>query len=181
MPLESVNHVDICNNCGYPINDVQSQFCVKCGVPIIESLNEKNQGFHPLNPTRERTRNSETSKKYAHIPLVADGSTKRPTLSDEKITFDTIETIPLRKNTSKRFIQETRCTCSACGKIWYYGKTEALSDFAAKTRNAGKNIAGCSCCCWPMYYMSREKTGLNECPSCGSKAVKKEQITHEVE
>jgi len=80
-----------------------------------------------------------------------------------------------------RKIQETKCTCQGCGKIWYYGKSEVLDDFAARTRNLGKTVSACSCCCWPMSFMSREKTGLNECPNCGSKAVSKEQVIHEID
>jgi hypothetical protein len=79
-----------------------------------------------------------------------------------------------------KYIQETRCTCSACGNIWYYGKSEVFESYSAKFRNAGKNMSACTCC-WPLSYMNREKTDLNKCPNCGSKAVKKEQIIHEVE
>jgi hypothetical protein len=115
------------------------------------------------------------------ILSVSDDSQEIPSFNDKKISFNEIETLPKRKIISQKRIQETRCTCLACGKIWYYGKSEVLDDFGAKTRNLGKNISGFSCCCWPMYYMPREKTSLNQCPNCASKAIKKEQVIHEVE
>jgi ribosomal protein L37E/DNA-directed RNA polymerase subunit RPC12/RpoP len=179
IPTESIKKVVTCKNCGNQIKDIQSLFCDKCGTPLKKSLTEKNYNSDIPQSKQKMNHSVETPKKYAHIPLVPGDSKGRFSISDEKISINTTETLPKRKNIAKKRIQETRCTCLACGKIWYYGKSEVLSDFAAKTRNVGKDISACSCC-WPMAYMSREKTDINKCPNCGSKAVKKEQITHEV-
>ena len=170
--------VRYCNTCGAPIVNDQAHFCNKCGAPLVRSETEINEREVKSPPKVTRV---EISKKYSHIPLVAGDSNERFSISNEKISFNTIGTLPKRDNAHKKRIQETRCTCLACGRTWYYGKSEVFSDLAAKTRNFGKNISACSCCCWPMSYMSREKTGIDKCPNCGSKAVKKEQITHEVE
>jgi hypothetical protein len=73
-------------------------------------------------------------------------------------------------------VTETRCTCQACGNVWHYGAAEAFENFGNAMSDAGKACT-CPCCC-----MGSKKTtkDLNKCPKCGSKANKKEQITHEI-
>jgi hypothetical protein len=180
LPIEKSEIISTCNTCGTPVVDDKSLFCNKCGAPIKKVTNAKIQiaDKHQLKQKNEPI--IDTSKKYAHIPLVADDKIKSSSFSDEKISFNTIETIPKSKNVSTKQIQETRCTCSACGKVWFFGKSDIYQSYSGKLRNAGKTISGCTCC-WPMSYMSREKTDLEKCPNCGSKAVKKEQIIHDVE
>lgn len=82
-------------------------------------------------------------------------------------------------NTPK-IIKETKCTCSACGNVWFYGKQEAWEQKANAMSNAGKAM---SCCggCWPALFIhDKQVIDLNKCPKCGSKAVKKEEVTHSV-
>ena len=167
IPQEQRKILPVCKNCGTPIVDKQSMFCNKCGSSIKKSTSETIQIV-------------DTSKKYAHIPLVADETKDKSYFHDEKISFNKPEPVPKRGYFSTKKIQETRCTCIACGKVWHYGKSEVFGNYAAMCRNAGKTVSACTCC-WPMSYMSREKTDINKCPSCGSNAVKKEQIIHEVE
>lgn len=95
------------------------------------------------------------------------------------------------KNKKVKKIKETRCTCSACGNIWYYGKEEKWQNFGDKMQSAGSSMSNTGqdmmCCsgCLPAGFMSRhqekEVKDLDKCPECGSKAVKKEVVEHVVE
>ncbi len=170
----------VCKKCGTEAVNEKSLYCNKCGTPLTVT-NKEIQTTNIPQIKQEREQVVDISKKYTHLPLVAKEHVKENSLfHDETLSFNTIEKLPKSKKVPTKKIQETRCTCLACGKVWYYGKSEVFDNYAAKCRNAGKNISACTCC-WPLSYMSREKTDLNKCPSCGSNAVKKEQIIHEVE
>lgn len=88
-------------------------------------------------------------------------------------------------------IKETKCTCSACGKVWFYGKEEAFKNFGEKLENVGNSMSNTGkdmmCCsgCLPALFIpnkqKKEVKDLNQCPECGSKAVKKEVVVHNVE
>jgi hypothetical protein len=78
-------------------------------------------------------------------------------------------------------VSETRCTCQACGNIWHYGKTEQLEAIGNAMQQVGK--AGMCCTgCFPAALIPDKKVvDLNKCPKCGSKAIKREKITYDVE
>jgi len=88
-------------------------------------------------------------------------------------------------------IKETKCTCKACNEVWFYGKQEALDNFGERMKNAGNTMSNTGndmmCCtgCLPAAFIPSKPTNkvkdLNRCPNCGSKAVKKETVVHEVE
>lgn len=87
-------------------------------------------------------------------------------------------------------ITETKCTCKACGNVWYYGKEEKIENFGEKLQNlgndmsnTGKNMMCCTGCLPALFIPEKQKTAvkdLNSCPNCGSKAVDKEKVVHEV-
>jgi hypothetical protein len=87
-------------------------------------------------------------------------------------------------------ISETKCTCAACGHIWYYGKQEEIQNRSDRMTNSSKTMSNCGsdmmCCggCWPAVFIPKEQIkdvkDLNKCAKCNSAAIKKEQITHEV-
>ena len=79
-----------------------------------------------------------------------------------------------------KVISETKCTCAACGNVWYYGKQEASDIKAAKMQNAGKAMMCCSGCLPAILIPDKKVVDVDKCPKCGSKAVKKEIVTHEV-
>lgn len=88
------------------------------------------------------------------------------------------KTKELSKN--PKTIKETKCTCNACGNIWFYGKQEAWEQKANAMSNVGKSMMCCSGC-WPALFIHDKKTiDLGKCPKCGSKAVKKEEVIHNV-
>ncbi len=87
-------------------------------------------------------------------------------------------------------IQETKCTCQACGNIWYYGKKELWDNRADRMINFGKEGSNLGsdmmCCggCLPALFIPKEQVkqvkDLNKCPKCNSSAVRKEEVVHEV-
>jgi len=98
-----------------------------------------------------------------------------------------------KKNTSntEKQIKETRCTCQACGKVWYYGKQEFRKNKADHMANSSAEISNCGtdlmCCggCLPAAIIPRDHgkqiKDLNKCPDCNSSAIKKEEVIHNVE
>jgi len=80
----------------------------------------------------------------------------------------------------KKIIQETKCTCSACGNIWYYGKQEKSEQTANALSNLGKGMMCCGGCLPAALIPDKKNIDLNKCPKCGSRAIKKEVVDHEV-
>lgn len=90
----------------------------------------------------------------------------------------------------KKKIKETKCTCKACGNVWYYGKqelrklrNEKLNNLSSEMQNVGADMMCCSGCL-PAAFLPQHQTkkvkDLNKCPKCNSSAVEKETIVHEV-
>lgn len=77
-------------------------------------------------------------------------------------------------------IKETKCTCTACGNMWFYGKQEILENTGNTMSNCGKSMMCCSGCFPALLIKDKEVKNLNKCPKCGSKAIKKETIVHNV-
>jgi len=85
-----------------------------------------------------------------------------------------------KKPEKPKGIKETKCTCSACGNVWFYGKQEVQDQKANVASNAGKALACCGGC-WPALLIpDKQIIDLNKCPKCGSKAVKREEVMHHV-
>lgn len=80
-----------------------------------------------------------------------------------------------------RQVEETRCTCSACGRVWHYGKRDVALQKAARQQQVGKAMMCCGGCAPAVLIPDKEIPDLDKCPSCGSRAVKKETVTHDVE
>ena len=85
----------------------------------------------------------------------------------------------MNKPTIKQVI-ETKCTCNACGNIWYYGKQEISDTKEAQLREAGKGMMCLGGCLPALLIPSKKVVDLDKCPKCGSRAVNKESVTHEV-
>ena len=80
-----------------------------------------------------------------------------------------------------KIITENKRTCTACGNVWYFGKQEGMDNALAAISNAGKSM---SCCtgCLPAKALPNEKVvDYDKCPKCGSRAVKKEIIKHDID
>ena len=80
----------------------------------------------------------------------------------------------------KKKIHETKCTCKACGNTWFYGKEEIKEQQRANMSNAGKTLTACSCCLPALVIPNKKVVDLDRCPKCGSRAVDKEEVVHEV-
>ncbi len=72
-------------------------------------------------------------------------------------------------------IKETKATCKACGKVWYYGKADVIKNFGDKMSDTGKDMTCCGGC-----LPRKAKQDLNKCPECGSTAIERETVIHEV-
>jgi hypothetical protein len=98
--------------------------------------------------------------------------------------------VPKKGQTGIKKIKETKCSCQACGNVWYYGKQEVqeinrqnFSNFSRSLSNVS-NSAMCCSGCLPAAYLPRQEEvkvkDLNKCPKCNSQAIKKEEVIHEV-
>ncbi len=77
-------------------------------------------------------------------------------------------------------IRETRVTCSACGNVWHYGKVEALEEMGKAMQNAGKSMMCCTGCAPAVFIPNQQVRDLSKCPKCGSHAITKQIVTHDV-
>jgi predicted RNA-binding Zn-ribbon protein involved in translation (DUF1610 family) len=81
---------------------------------------------------------------------------------------------------TRRKIKETKCKCKSCGKIWHYGKTEVLNSAADNLSTFGKDMMCCTGCMPALFIPDKKVTDLNKCPNCGSKAIYKKEVIHEI-
>jgi predicted nucleic-acid-binding Zn-ribbon protein len=77
-------------------------------------------------------------------------------------------------------VKETKCTCNSCGNVWYYGKQEVQENKAAALSNVGKAMMCCGGCIPAVLIPNKKAVDLDKCPKCGSRAITKEEVTHEV-
>ena len=77
-------------------------------------------------------------------------------------------------------VKETKCTCSACGNIWYYGMTDVVQNLSDASSDCGKSMMCCTGCLPAVFIPDRKPVDLNKCPKCGSRAIKREEVIHEV-
>lgn len=77
-------------------------------------------------------------------------------------------------------IKETRATCKACGNVWHYGKAEEIEATGAALQNVGKAMMCCTGCVPAAAIPDKKVTDLNKCPKCGSRAITKETVEHDV-
>jgi hypothetical protein len=77
-------------------------------------------------------------------------------------------------------IKETKCTCLGCGNVWFYGKKEISEARSNTIHNAGKTMMCCSGCLPALLISEKKNVDLNKCSKCGSHAVKKEEVIHDI-
>ncbi len=77
-------------------------------------------------------------------------------------------------------IKETKCTCKACNNVWYYGKEDVRESRSNKLHNASKAMMCCGGCLPALLVKDKKVENLNKCPKCGSKAILKEVVVHDV-
>lgn len=78
-------------------------------------------------------------------------------------------------------IQETKCTCTACGNVWYFGKQEAVEQAGNAMQDVGKSMMCCGGCIPAAFLPNKKVIDLKQCPKCHSKAVNCEVVKHEVQ
>ena len=77
-------------------------------------------------------------------------------------------------------ISETRVTCLSCGNVWHYGKTEEFENLSGNLSNLGRSMMCCSGCVPALLIPDGKVTDFDKCPKCGSRAIKKEKVVHDV-
>lgn len=77
-------------------------------------------------------------------------------------------------------ISETKCTCDACGRTWFYGKLDESKGTSAALPDLGKSKPVSSCCLSAIVIPNQETIDINKCPGCGSRAVSKQRVVHAV-
>jgi hypothetical protein len=77
-------------------------------------------------------------------------------------------------------ITETKCTCKSCGNIWYYGKSDQMQNAGVAMQQVGKSAMCCTGCFPALLIPNKKIVDFNKCPKCGSKAVEKETVVHEI-
>lgn len=87
-------------------------------------------------------------------------------------------------------ITEIKATCKACGNVYYFGKNaemdykfKKIDNFGKSLENAGTDMMCCGGCLPAAFAPKKQKDALVDpakCPKCGSKAITKEKVTHEV-
>lgn len=138
------------------------------------------------NIVTEAKKTQETRKICPKCKSVFDNSWKMCLHCKEELTNILATDVPV--DTKK--IKETKCTCSACGNVWYYGKQELLENRAKSIENCGSAMSNTGsdmmCCsgCAPAILIPKQQAvkvkDLNKCPKCNSSAIRKEEITHEI-
>jgi len=76
-----------------------------------------------------------------------------------------------------RTISETKYTCKACGRVWYWGKKDQTQNALNAVANAGDSMSPCSCC---FPRPQRTVVDPTKCPNCGSRDSESELVVHEV-
>jgi hypothetical protein len=78
-------------------------------------------------------------------------------------------------------IKETKCTCQACGNIWYYGKQEMSRYVGDSLQDVGKAMTCCCTGCLPAAFLPDSKPiDPSKCPKCGSRDCEKTEVEHDV-
>ena len=85
-------------------------------------------------------------------------------------------------------IKETKCTCQACGNVWYYSWREHMENDGQKMINSANQKSNCAndllCCsgCWPALFIPKAQQipvkDLDKCSKCNSSAIKREVVVH---
>ncbi len=85
-----------------------------------------------------------------------------------------------KRSEPTRKISEIKATCQACGHIYFFDKTDQLTHMGAEMEKTGQAMMCCGGC-WPMAFAPQKQTvDPSRCPKCGSRAVQKEKIVHEI-
>jgi hypothetical protein len=76
-----------------------------------------------------------------------------------------------------KHVTEVKAICAACGNVWYYTVGERVKEFGRKMQRGGEELRTLGV---GRAYMPAGATRTTECPKCGSKAINRETVTHEI-
>jgi hypothetical protein len=137
--------------------------CKKCKTKLSENANFCGNCGEKIVSCKKNTENNEISKNIKH----------------EKVREGAYERIKLTKDGIKE-IRETKCICTSCNNIWFYGKEEVDEQNANIKDNCLKASLCCSGCFPALFLPDKKIVDFNKCPKCNSKAVRTEVVTYDV-
>ncbi len=73
-------------------------------------------------------------------------------------------------------VKEVRATCQSCQHVWHYLPGQKMQQAGETMQRAGCAIMTCGLA----TLFMKKPTDLGQCPKCGSRAVKAEDVVHEV-
>lgn len=85
----------------------------------------------------------------------------------------------LKNSTNQRknlkLIKETKCVCTQCHTVWFYGKDDTSDNFSNRLISVGAAMQSKSL---TSSYHKKLIKDFNKCSNCGSRAITKEEIKH---
>lgn len=84
----------------------------------------------------------------------------------------------ITKDVTNKKVTETKVSCQACGNTWFYNGADQREQMSNSMANCGKGMMCCTCSPIALLIPEKKITDLNKCPKCGSRAIKKEKVTH---
>ncbi len=81
------------------------------------------------------------------------------------------------KNRKGKKVKETQAKCTACGHVWHYLSSDKLAGCGEEMQKLGCSMMTCGCL--SMFY-TKTHSMHDKCPKCGSRAIKREKIEHNV-
>jgi predicted RNA-binding Zn-ribbon protein involved in translation (DUF1610 family) len=90
--------------------------------------------------------------------------------------------VPPASSRFTRKVKEMRATCSACGHVWHYKWGEEfqkkMDNFSTESSKLGCNLMTCGCL--NAFMQPKRTIPVGRCPKCGSSAISRETVTHEI-
>jgi predicted nucleic-acid-binding Zn-ribbon protein len=88
--------------------------------------------------------------------------------------------VPEKQISDKPQIEEIKVTCWQCHHIWFYDESDRTGFGTKPGIKTSLVKTWCCCSCFPLGFVAFliPKKKFNHCPKCGSRAIQKEIVTH---
>ena len=74
-------------------------------------------------------------------------------------------------------VKEVRATCQSCDHVWHYLPGQGMKQAGEAMQRAGCALMTCGVA---SLFMKKPENLVSQCPKCGSRAVKSEDVVHNV-
>lgn len=157
-----------CSQCGAGLPS-DAKICANCGAPaMLEVVPDPPPAVQSPKPVRVPPPIAE--QRAAPTQQYPSGTQRSEIASTQA-----------RPSGGGRRVTEKRGTCAACGNTWFFGKLDEMDALGAQLQNTGKALSVCCSGCLPALFIpDAQAKDPYRCPRCGSKAVKIEQVVHNV-